>query len=143
MHLTPKYNPIYIVITFCCLLFCTQSKANTQAIEDSTTIKSYSVNYITRPLNIDGKLNDQAWKKAAWTDLFVDIEGRLFEPDWREVTLAAYSLSVKDAYEKWPMGTDGFVSTPESEKAIAVIHEMGLRAKNVGKTISFIKDYFK
>ena len=77
MQLTPKFNPIYIDITICCLLFCTQSKANTQSIEDSTTIKSYSINYTTRALNIDGKLNDQAWKKAAWTDLFVDIEGNI------------------------------------------------------------------
>ena len=67
MQLTPKFNPIYIAITICCLLFFTQSKANMQAIEDSTTIKSYSVNYTTRALNIDGKLNDQACKKAAWT----------------------------------------------------------------------------
>ena len=63
MQLTPKYNPNYIVITFCCLLFCTRSKANSQTIKDTNIIKSYSVNYITRPLHIDGKINDQAWKK--------------------------------------------------------------------------------
>lgn len=37
--------------------------------------KSY-VCYKTRsPLAIDGKLNESAWKSAAWTDYFVDIEG--------------------------------------------------------------------
>ncbi len=29
------------------------------------------------PVNIDGKLNESAWKHAAWTDYFVDIEGNL------------------------------------------------------------------
>lgn len=29
------------------------------------------------PLKIDGKLTDAAWKKAAWTDYFIDIEGNL------------------------------------------------------------------
>jgi len=28
-----------------------------------------------KPVQIDGKLNDVAWKNAAWTDYFVDIEG--------------------------------------------------------------------
>lgn len=67
MHLTPKYNTICIAITICYLLFCSQSKANTQAVEDTTSVKSYSVNYTTRPLKIDGKLNDKAWQKAVWT----------------------------------------------------------------------------
>ena len=51
------------------------SNIKTIGVNDSIPIKSYSVNYSNRPLNIDGKLSDQAWKKAAWTDLFVDIEG--------------------------------------------------------------------
>ncbi len=37
--------------------------------------KTYDVVRATKPLKIDGKLNDTAWKKAAWTDDFVDIEG--------------------------------------------------------------------
>src|ERR1043166_235578 len=27
------------------------------------------------PIQIDGRLNDAAWRKAPWTSLFVDIEG--------------------------------------------------------------------
>ncbi|MGB7294762.1 MAG: carbohydrate-binding family 9-like protein [Candidatus Aminicenantales bacterium] len=30
-----------------------------------------------RALTIDGRLDEPAWKKAAWTELFVDIEGEL------------------------------------------------------------------
>lgn len=30
-----------------------------------------------QPLTVDGKLDESAWKKAAWTGLFVDIEGSL------------------------------------------------------------------
>lgn len=29
------------------------------------------------PINVDGKLDDESWKKSAWTDYFVDIEGSL------------------------------------------------------------------
>ncbi|HUU36900.1 MAG TPA: carbohydrate-binding family 9-like protein [Candidatus Desulfaltia sp.] len=31
----------------------------------------------TQPLTIDGRLDEPAWKKAAWTDVFTDIEGAL------------------------------------------------------------------
>jgi hypothetical protein len=40
-----------------------------------TTPKTYACVRTKKPLSIDGKLNDAAWKKAAWTDYFVDIEG--------------------------------------------------------------------
>jgi phosphoribosylaminoimidazole (AIR) synthetase len=76
----------------------------------------------------DGKLA----RPLAKHNLFVDIK-KLFEPDWREVALAAYSLSVKDAYGKYPMGTDGFVSTSRPEEAINTIHAMGFNALNAGK----------
>jgi len=39
------------------------------------TPKSYDCLKAKKSLHIDGKLNDSAWKKAAWTDDFVDIEG--------------------------------------------------------------------
>jgi hypothetical protein len=39
------------------------------------TPKSYDCMHAKKPIQIDGKLNDPAWKTAAWTDLFVDIEG--------------------------------------------------------------------
>jgi hypothetical protein len=37
--------------------------------------KSYDCFHIATPIKIDGKLDDPAWKKAAWTTDFVDIEG--------------------------------------------------------------------
>ena len=37
--------------------------------------KSYDCHRVKKPLTIDGKLDDPAWKKAPWTDDFVDIEG--------------------------------------------------------------------
>jgi len=37
--------------------------------------KSYDCHRAKKPLTIDGKLDDPAWKKAQWSDDFVDIEG--------------------------------------------------------------------
>ena len=37
--------------------------------------KTYNVTRAARPIRIDGKLDDAAWKNAAWTTDFVDIEG--------------------------------------------------------------------
>ena len=37
--------------------------------------KNYSVTRATRPVTIDGKLDDPAWHSAGWTADFVDIEG--------------------------------------------------------------------
>ena len=37
--------------------------------------KRYEARAAAAPLTIDGKLNEPAWAKAAWTDYFVDIEG--------------------------------------------------------------------
>lgn len=39
------------------------------------TPKTYDCVRAEKPLVIDGKLDDPAWQKAAWTDDFVDIEG--------------------------------------------------------------------
>jgi len=38
--------------------------------------KSYVCYRSQKALKIDGKLNEGSWKKAEWTDLFVDIEGQ-------------------------------------------------------------------
>ena len=40
-----------------------------------TTPKSYIAHKISTALVIDGKLNEDAWKRAPWSDYFVDIEG--------------------------------------------------------------------
>jgi hypothetical protein len=37
--------------------------------------KSYDCHSTKKPLTIDGKLDESAWKKAKWSDDFVDIEG--------------------------------------------------------------------
>lgn len=37
--------------------------------------KEYTAERAKRAVVVDGKLNDAAWKGAAWTDCFVDIEG--------------------------------------------------------------------
>ena len=39
------------------------------------TPKSYLCLHADKPIQIDGKLDDPAWKAAAWTDYFVDIQG--------------------------------------------------------------------
>src|SRR5436190_10552246 len=39
--------------------------------------KGYVCYRATGPVTIDGKLDDEAWKNAPWTDDFVDIEGDL------------------------------------------------------------------
>ena len=39
--------------------------------------KTYVCYKTSAPIKMDGKLDDEAWKTATWTDLFVDIEGRL------------------------------------------------------------------
>lgn len=36
---------------------------------------SYRCNYTSRPIVIDGKLDDEQWQRAPWTSDFVDIEG--------------------------------------------------------------------
>jgi hypothetical protein len=42
---------------------------------DAPSPKGYVCGRAITPLVIDGKLDDQAWKEAPWTDDFVDIEG--------------------------------------------------------------------
>src|SRR5262245_19469313 len=37
--------------------------------------KGYVCYRATKPIRIDGKLDDPAWRDAVWTDDFVDIEG--------------------------------------------------------------------
>lgn len=39
--------------------------------------KGYEVHRTTSPIEVDGRPNEGAWKQAAWTDDFVDIEGAI------------------------------------------------------------------
>lgn len=45
-----------------------------------TPSKNYTVYETSRPIVVDGDINDKDWLKAEWTDEFVDIEGSL-RPD--------------------------------------------------------------
>ena len=65
----------FMAIAVCCAIFSMPVLSNVKAIKDTTPVKSYVVNYISHSPKIDGKINDKSWKKASWTDLFVDIEG--------------------------------------------------------------------
>ena len=44
------------------------------------TPKQYECRRAPAPLNIDGRLDDSAWKAAPWTDVFIDIEGNVKPP---------------------------------------------------------------
>jgi Carbohydrate family 9 binding domain-like len=46
-----------------------------QKITSRTTPKGYVCYRAREPIQIDGRLDDDAWKTAPWTDPFVDIEG--------------------------------------------------------------------
>ena len=51
-------------------------------LQELSAPKTYSVSRAPGPIAIDGKLDDAAWKNAAWTTDFVDIEGAV-KPDPR------------------------------------------------------------
>ncbi|HEX4263516.1 MAG TPA: sugar-binding protein [Verrucomicrobiae bacterium] len=66
-------------ILFCLLSLpsATQADDRTDWIEKMQAIvpKGYVCRRAAAPLAIDGKLDEDAWKAAAWTDDFVDIQG--------------------------------------------------------------------
>ncbi len=57
----------------CSLLFLAASPAQRGAITGQPL--SYACHHITKPLVIDGVLDDHEWQTAPWTTDFVDIEG--------------------------------------------------------------------
>ena len=59
------------MVALCCLGVC-RSDA-----QDLPAPRSYRVERTAAPLDIDGRLDDPAWRKAAWTKDFLDIEGNL------------------------------------------------------------------
>ncbi len=59
--------------------------------------KSYVCYRIAAPLVLDGKLDDEAWQRAAWTEDFVDIEGEL-KPQPRYRTRAKMLWDEKNFY---------------------------------------------
>ncbi|HUR53959.1 MAG TPA: carbohydrate-binding family 9-like protein [Gemmataceae bacterium] len=50
-------------------------KVWTVELEPCPHPKGYVCHRVTKPLTIDGKLNDEAWSAAPWSGEFVDIEG--------------------------------------------------------------------
>jgi phosphoribosylaminoimidazole (AIR) synthetase len=79
-----------------------------------------------------GAFNGKLARPLAKHGLFIELKN-LFKPDYRELALAGAGFTpAKVAYEKWPMGNDGFVSTNDPDKAIKIIEEMGLEAHIAG-----------
>jgi len=75
----------------------------------------------------DGKLASPLAKH----DLFVEIKD-LFKPDEREKELAGNTPN-ENAYKKWPMGNEGFVTTRYPEEAFRIIEKHCLQARVVGQ----------
>ena len=79
-----------------------------------------------------GAYESKLARPLARQGLFAKLEF-LFPPDLREVALMnVLGKRTRDAYAQWPMGTEGFITTKDSEKAIKVLQSYGLEAKKVG-----------
>jgi hypothetical protein len=61
--------------TLLCILPVLLAALVTPGQETLQVPRSYDCYRTNQPLKIDGKLNDAAWKKAPWTEDFIDIEG--------------------------------------------------------------------
>ncbi len=80
------HQRIKILTLLLTALFCVRcgEREAAKVSEDSLPIpqieyapKQYVCYKTGQPMAIDGRLDEAAWQKAAWTDLFVDIEGTL------------------------------------------------------------------
>ncbi|MBI2044097.1 hypothetical protein HYT24_01915 [Candidatus Pacearchaeota archaeon] len=113
------------------------------------------VDYLTRPSNImfplfdelidnglatsvthlsGGSYNGKLAKPLGRHGLYAELKG-LFEPDPAEKFFIENSgSSVADMYQKWPMGTDAFITTRDLRTALEVIAKHGREGKNVGMT---------
>ncbi len=80
-----------------------------------------------------GAFNGKLARPFAQHDLFVRLNN-LFKPDWREFTLAGAGFyTAEEAYAKWPMGNDGFVTTARPLETMEKITRSGLQASLVGQ----------
>lgn len=68
--LLPKLAFAALFVLASTLLFSFNSTA-----QPSDPPRKYICYQPDKPITIDGKLNESAWKKAPWTETFVDIEG--------------------------------------------------------------------
>ena len=57
------------------LLVCAADRTDWSARMQHIVPKNYLCHRTTAPIVMDGKLDDSAWKAAAWTDDFADIQG--------------------------------------------------------------------
>lgn len=61
-----KFVQSYLVLFFLCTSICSQN-----------TPRTYTANKAIDKLVIDGKAGEESWKKALWSNDFIDIEGKI------------------------------------------------------------------
>ncbi len=80
-----------------------------------------------------GALKSKLAKPLAKKGLYAALEG-LYPADWRELALGGFGFtSAENAYTKWPMGNDGYITTRKPGEAIDLIRNYELEAKIVGQ----------
>ena len=70
-----RYQATIYVVSFV-LFIVAPLFSNSGLCQSQDDPKRYVCYRSKKALKIDGKLNEGSWKKAEWTDLFVDIEGQ-------------------------------------------------------------------
>jgi len=79
-----------------------------------------------------GAYNGKFARPLAKHNRFAEIKDSFF-PDWRELTLiGASSTSAEQAYGKFPMSNDGFITTSNPEEAAKIIKEHRLECRDAG-----------
>jgi len=81
-----------------------------------------------------GAYKSKLAKPLAKHGLFVDMENKLFFPDWREIALKeATSTTTEAAYEKWPMNNEAFITTKNPIEAEKIISKYNLKPRFAGE----------
>lgn len=88
-----------------------------------------------------GAFRDKLSKPIAKHGLYAEIgleeeSPRLFKPDPREAAIAA-QFNIKDAYAKFAMGNEGFVTTDCPDRALQYLSDCGFEARAIGKIDMF------
>jgi len=87
-----------------------------------------------------GAYNGKLARPFAKHGLYVSINN-LFSPDWRELALSGASFTTaRNAYSKWPMGNDAFVTTNNYEATISYLEGQGLKGRVVGLLEKAVND---
>ena len=88
----------------------------------------------------DSKLAKPLAKHGLYTEIGEYPFEQLFNPDWRELTLAGANFtSARTAYGKWPMGNDGYVTTQDPSAVIFYLNNHGLEGRVVGQLQQYPK----